>query len=179
MRNSFYQFWALYPEWLQTAYFSIERTERRRRIELIFGDVPLAVEPTLSEIPLDIYPRLLRAIAAGKPPLIQGRGDVDLILLKVFWNLPLEHTLTLIGDYLRVLRAHRCRSSSPRAKKSAWIRPGANMLDAKARRGSKGKIKTYRVQEDMKRETSGARRTKECLLCHAKDEKDRYPCFYL
>ena len=29
------------------------------------------------------------------------------------------------------------------------------MLDAKTRRGSKGKIKTYRVQEDMKRETSG------------------------
>jgi Elongation factor P, C-terminal len=56
---------------------------------------------------------------------------------------------------------------------------GANTLHAKARRGSKGKIKTYRVQEDMKRETSGARRTKECLLCHAKDEKDRYPCFYL
>jgi hypothetical protein len=52
-------FITLFPEWLEKQpYMTIQLTERQRRLELLFGDTPLVVEPFLEEIPLDIY-RLL------------------------------------------------------------------------------------------------------------------------
>jgi hypothetical protein len=107
LRDTFCEARSLYPEWPERRYMSIDREERKRRIEIIFGDVPLAVEPALNDVPPDIYQRLVRALAAGYPPLIRGRSDVDLLLVKVPWNLPPEHLLPLVGDYLRILRAQR------------------------------------------------------------------------
>ena len=70
------RFRELFPEWLQSelqsAYLSIPRDIRRERLAIIYGDLPLAVEPGLGEIPSDLYRRLRYAKLCGGPALLRG-----------------------------------------------------------------------------------------------------------
>jgi hypothetical protein len=103
LRDTFNEAQTLYPEWPDRRYMSIEREERKRRIELIFGDTPLVIEPKLAVIPGDIYERLRHALIYTHRPLIPGQNDVDLLVLQIPWRLPLEHLLPLVCDYIRLL----------------------------------------------------------------------------
>jgi hypothetical protein len=111
LRDTFSQARSLYPEWPERRYMSIEREERKRRIELIFGGSPLVIEPTLDAIPPDIYERLKHALVFTHKPLVRGQGDVDLALIQIPWQLPLEQLLPLVCDYIRYLRTGRMVST--------------------------------------------------------------------
>jgi hypothetical protein len=89
----------LFPEWLKSAYLSISRETRRQRLAIIFGDLPLAVEPFLEEIPPDLYRRLCYSKRCGGPALLRGI-HADLLLIKIPHYLPVEPRTQLVGEYL-------------------------------------------------------------------------------
>ena len=111
LRNTFHEARTLYPEWPLRRYMSIDCEERRRRIELIFGDIPLVIEPALDAIPPDIYAQLRDALIYTHKPLVRGQGNVDLALIQIPQQLPLEHLLPLVCDYIRYLRTGRMVST--------------------------------------------------------------------
>jgi hypothetical protein len=54
-RRALHSFLEIYPEWLEgTPYMALKPSVRRDRIEMIFGDSPLVLEPLLREIPANI-----------------------------------------------------------------------------------------------------------------------------
>jgi hypothetical protein len=103
-QNGLQAFAELFPEWLKSPYMKILPEQRKRRIITLFGDVPVALEPQLEEIPEDLYQRLLLQKLAGGPAALRG-GPVDLVLIKVPRLLPMEHRAKLINDYLKLLYA--------------------------------------------------------------------------
>jgi hypothetical protein len=55
-RRTLHYFTELYPEWIEEIpYMSIKPSVRRDRIEMIFSDSWLVLEPFLQEIPPNIY----------------------------------------------------------------------------------------------------------------------------
>jgi hypothetical protein len=104
LRDRFLQAWGLFPEWPLGRYMGIDRAERARRLEVIFGDNPLVIEPSLASIPRNIYAQLRHALIYTHKPLVRGHGDVDLALIQIPWQLPDEHLLPLVCDYIRYLR---------------------------------------------------------------------------
>jgi hypothetical protein len=82
---------------------SVSAQERKRRIVILFGDVSLALEPRLEEIPEDIYQRLVAEKLAGGPAVVRGRGPTDLLLIKIPRLLPMEHRQKLVNEYLELL----------------------------------------------------------------------------
>ena len=94
------RFRELFPEWMKSAYHSIPRETRRQRLTVIFGDLPLAVEPFLEEIPSDLYRRLRYSKLCGGPALLRGT-NADLLLIKIPHHLPAEPRTQLVGEYLQ------------------------------------------------------------------------------
>jgi hypothetical protein len=95
----------LFPEWPKSPYMRIPQQERKRRIGILFGDVPLALEPRLDEIPKDLYQRLALQIFAGGPAALRGSGPTDLVLIKIPRLLPMEHCQKLVNGYIKLLYA--------------------------------------------------------------------------
>jgi hypothetical protein len=93
-------FLQLYPEWIvPQSYLSIKQSDRRERIEKIFGDNPLVLEPRMEEIPPDLYQRFQRVILQGCSPVLRG-DSADLILLKLPHNLPNSMQVDFFGRLL-------------------------------------------------------------------------------
>jgi hypothetical protein len=87
-RRGLEAFIQLYPEWMiAQPYLSIKQRERRERIDKIFGDNPLVLEPRLEEIPSNLYQLLETVIREGYAPVLRGYG-ADLVLLKLPHFLP-------------------------------------------------------------------------------------------
>jgi hypothetical protein len=99
-RKELDRFRELFPEWLTSTYHSIPRDIRRQRLAVIFGDLPLVIEPSLEEIPPDFYWRLRLAKLWGGPAIICGT-HADLLLIKVPHFLPAEARTQLVGEYLQ------------------------------------------------------------------------------
>jgi hypothetical protein len=97
---------------------SIPLVERQRRLELIFGDLPLAVEPFLEEIPPNLYQLLLRSKAQGGAAVVRGE-KADLVLVKKPHNLPLPLFRLLLSEYLGLLEEN---TPAPRTKKGKGSR---------------------------------------------------------
>jgi hypothetical protein len=106
------RFRELYPEWLHLSYLSIPRETRRQRLAIVFGDLPLAVEPSLQEIPGDIYQRLVLAKLCGGPAIVPGANATHLLVVKLLGTLPLEHQKKLICEYLDLLYKNESRMVS-------------------------------------------------------------------
>jgi hypothetical protein len=87
-------------------YMSIDIPTRKRRLGIIFGDLPLTVEPQLSEIPPDLYWHLALTKLLGGPAAVRG-VNADLVLLKLPRLLPLEARKRLVLDYLSRIEAGR------------------------------------------------------------------------
>jgi hypothetical protein len=100
--EGFREFRNLYPEWPRAPYMSTDMATRKRRLAVIFGDLPLSVEPRGEEIPPDLYRRLALSKILGGPAAIRG-VNADLILLKLPHLLPLEVRKKLVLDYLSLL----------------------------------------------------------------------------
>jgi hypothetical protein len=96
-------FVTLFPEWRERQpYMSIRIMERQRRLRLLFGDMPLAIEPFLEEIPPDLYRLLVREKMRGGGAVVRGE-KADLVLIKRQHNLPLPLFRALLFDYLTLL----------------------------------------------------------------------------
>src|SRR5262249_261034 len=93
-------FVTLFPEWREgQPYMAIRLMERERRVRLLFGDMPLAIEPFTEEIPPDLYRLLLRETVRGGGAVVRGE-KADLVLVKRPHNLPLPLFRALLSDYL-------------------------------------------------------------------------------
>jgi hypothetical protein len=131
----------LYPEWLNgAAYLSIPRAVRKQRLKVIYGDLPLAVEPSLTEIPRDIYGRLRLAKLCGGPAVVLGENSTYLLLLKVHGWLPLEHRQQLVSDYLALLAG--------KERSGGQIRVSGKGGIAHRRRRELAMLGRYRLLED-------------------------------
>ena len=96
-------FTTLFPEWVaRQPYMSIGLMERQRRLELLFGDSPLVLEPSLEELPPDLYHLLVREKLCGGGAMVRGE-KADLILIKRPHNLPPSLFRTLLWDYLALV----------------------------------------------------------------------------
>jgi hypothetical protein len=104
-RKGLETFVQLFPEWPNSFYMRIPQPERKRRIATLFGDVSLALEPRLEEIPDDIYQRLVLEKSLGGPAAVRGSGPTDLVLIKIPRCLPMEHRQKLVNEYLERLYA--------------------------------------------------------------------------
>ena len=104
----------LYPEWLHSAYLSIPRDVRGRRLAVVFEDLPLAIEPSLGEIPSDIYQRLRLAKLSGGPAIVLGTNATHLLVVKLLGVLPLEHRKQLLCEYLDLLYKNEPRTAGRR-----------------------------------------------------------------
>lgn len=100
--EGFREFRNLYPEWPRALYMSIDIATRKRRLTVIFGDLPLSVEPRGDEIPPDLYQRLALSKMLGGPAAVRG-ANADLVLLKLPRLLPLEVRKKLVWDYLSLI----------------------------------------------------------------------------
>lgn len=99
-RQGLQVFGILFPEWRERQpYMAIRLVERQRRLELLFGDLPLAVEPFLEEIPPDLYRLLVREKMRGFGAVARGE-KADLVLIKRPHNLPPALYRALLWDYL-------------------------------------------------------------------------------
>jgi hypothetical protein len=72
----------LYPEWFRLhPYMSIPLSERERRLEFIYGDLPMALEPWIDEIPPNLSRLIKREQLKGRMPILRGL-KMDLWVLK-------------------------------------------------------------------------------------------------
>jgi hypothetical protein len=74
-RRALYSFLEIYPEWIEgdgAPYMSLKPSVRRDRIEMIFGDSPLVLEPLLQEIPANIYTLFALEKLHGGMALVAG-----------------------------------------------------------------------------------------------------------
>jgi hypothetical protein len=121
-------FLTLFPEWRERQpYMATELAERQRRLRLLFGDLPLAIEPLTEEIPPDLYGLLLSEKVRGGGAVVRGE-KADLVLVKRPHNLPLPLFRALLSDYLTlsdesqpVPRAETIKLSG-KASRSAQLR---------------------------------------------------------
>jgi hypothetical protein len=96
-------FVSLFPEWCDRApYMAITLLERQRRLGLLFGDIPLAIEPFLEEIPPALYRLLVREKMRGGAAVVRGE-KADLVLIKRPHNLPPPLFRALLWEYLSLL----------------------------------------------------------------------------
>jgi hypothetical protein len=109
-RRALHYFLEIYPEWIEadaTPYMSLKSSARRDRIEIIFSDSPLVLEPFLQEIPPNIYTLLALEKLSGGMSLVRGT-NADLLLVKLPHNLP----NTVLADLLIAL-LHVWRKTVP------------------------------------------------------------------
>ena len=102
--HGLHTFMDLYPEWVKgEPYMSIAQTLRRDRIDTLFGDSPLILEPSGNEIPPKLYELLIKEKKRGGAALVRGT-NADLILLKLPHRLPNTVLFDLLIPYLNAWR---------------------------------------------------------------------------
>lgn len=105
-RCALHYFMEIYPEWIDgdgAPYMSLKPNIRRDRIEIIFGDSPLVLEPFLQEIPPNIYTLLALEKLHGGMALVRGI-NADLLLVKLPHILPNTVLADLLVALLHVWR---------------------------------------------------------------------------
>ena len=121
----------LYPEWVKgEPYMSITRASRRDRIDTLFGDSPLALEPGGDEIPHRIYELLMEEKERGGAAFVRG-ANADLILLKLPHLLPNTVLFDLLVPYLNTWRRgvpNRTIAISGKGGRSSQLRHELIML---------------------------------------------------
>jgi hypothetical protein len=97
-RRGLKYFLGLFPEWLkEMPYMAIKLPEREKRLDLLFQDDHLALEPTGKELLDGFYQLLLTKKCRGEPLVIPGI-DGDIFIYKRPWVVPLKNIFPLIQD---------------------------------------------------------------------------------
>jgi hypothetical protein len=124
-------FLRLYPEWFRLhPYMSIPLPERERRLGMIYGDLPLALEPFLDEIPLNLSRLIKREQLMGRMPIVRG-PKMDLWVLKA--PHPQILPLSMFKELLLAYADKWHETLSPPARKPTLKLSGKGSFSARLR----------------------------------------------